>query len=92
MAGKWNIVCEPEGKTTYMNPDGDDDEGRNEGAMKVLLVNGSSREEVARVGFVRRNSKNPDKAYSDVLTDVVETARASVKLLNEQFEFSGETL
>jgi hypothetical protein len=92
MAGKWKIVCEPEGKTTYMNPDGDDDEGRNEGAMKVLLVNGSFREEVSRVGFVRRNSKHPDVDYADQLTAEVEKARASVVVLNEQFEFSGETL
>jgi hypothetical protein len=92
MAGSWKIVFEPEGKTTYMDPDGDDDEGRNEGAMKVLLVNGSFREEVSRVGFVRRNSKNPDAEYAEQLAKEYDKAQASLRVLNEQFQSSGQTL
>jgi hypothetical protein len=94
MAGKWDIVCKPEGKTVYKNPDGDDDEGQNMGAMRVLLVNASSdfEDEVARVAFVRRNSKNPDTPYDEMLTKVINMARTSVDLLNTQFASSGDTL
>lgn len=92
MAGKWDIVCKPEGKTTYKNPDGDDDEGQNMGAMRVLLVNSDFEDEVARVAFVRRNSKNPDTPYDEMLTKVINMARTSVDLLNTQFASSGDTL
>jgi hypothetical protein len=92
MAGKWDIVCKPEGKTTYKDPDGDDDEGINEGAMKVLLVNGSFREEIARVGFAREHSKNPSTPYKTQLDSVIDRARVSAELLNKQFEFSGQLL
>lgn len=92
MAGKWDIVCKPEGKTVYKNPDGDDDEGQNMGAMRVLLVNVDFEDEVARVAFVRRNSKNPDTPYDEMLTKVINMARTSVDLLNTQFASSGDTL
>jgi hypothetical protein len=39
MAGKWDIVCKPEGKTVYKNPDGDDDEGQNMGEMLTKVIN-----------------------------------------------------
>jgi peptide subunit release factor 1 (eRF1) len=90
MAGKWEIVCKPEGKTEYRNPD--EEYGVNMGAMRVLLVNGDFRDEVSRVGFVRRNTKNPDTGYKEQLHKEVDKARASVEILNDQLAGSGEVL
>jgi hypothetical protein len=60
------------------------DEGRNEGAMVVSLATKNGRiEEIARVGFSRENTRNPEASYHEQLDDVVARARKSVEVLNE---------
>jgi hypothetical protein len=47
------------------------------------LVHASSRQEIARVGFVRRNTMNPDAEFADKLREVVDTAREAAKMIAE---------
>jgi hypothetical protein len=80
MTDVWRIACRPEGR---YEPAADDAESVNTGGMVVYLVHGSSRQEIARVGFVRRNTMNPDAEFADKLREVVDTAREAAKMIAE---------
>lgn len=82
MAGKYQIVVEPEGK--YADRPNDDGEGENRSCMVVRLTNGSHRQDVCRVGFARRNTKHPNVAFGEQLRAEIEKAREAVKILNDQ--------
>jgi hypothetical protein len=82
MTDVWRIACRPEGR--YEPASGDEDaESVNRGGMIVYLVHASSRQEIARVGFVRRNTMNPDAEFADKLREVVDTAREAAKMIAE---------
>lgn len=88
----WAIVCEPQGKNPGTKPKGSSKtKGKNEGGVIVYLSDGGySKQEVARVGFERKNTINPDVMFEVQLASVVAKARAAVKLLNTKFVDSGE--
>jgi len=85
----WRITCKPEGR--YEPAEVPDDvpadvepESVNMGGMVVYLVGpGGGRQEIARVGFVRRNTQNPDESFAEKLHDVVDTAREAAKMIAE---------
>lgn len=80
MTDVWRIACRPEGR---YEPASGDAESVNTGGMVVYLVHGPSRQEIARVGFVRRNTMNPDAEFADKLREVVDTAREAAKMIAE---------
>lgn len=82
----WKIVVKPEGK----NPGGADD--TNEGGMVLYLHDGSAhqRQEVSRVAFARRHSRNPDVPFKNQLDVEMEKARTAVGVLNEQLAGAGD--
>lgn len=82
MAGKYQIVCRPEGK--YADRPNDDGEGENRSCMMVQLTNGSHTEVICRVGFARRNTKNPDVPFGEMLDRMVDSARKAADTLNGQ--------
>lgn len=91
MAGTYKIVCKPEGK--YADRKDDEGEDENRSAMIVALVDeGATKQEVCRVGFVRRNTKHPDVSFQDQLTESLGTARAAAQILNEQLAGDGDLL
>lgn len=77
---EWKIVLRPEGK----NPG--EQEERNEGGMVIELMDGDGyrRQEVSRVAFARRNSRNPDVGFEEQLRAEWAKANEAVGLLNEQ--------
>lgn len=70
----WMVECEPEGKN---------DDGVNEGGMIVWLVKDGEREEVSTVGFIRRNSANPDIEFEQALEAEVAKAKVAARIKNE---------
>lgn len=79
---RWQIVCKPTGDYPLRRADEGEDENRSH--MEVTLTNGAFVETVCRVGFARRNTKNPDVLFKTQLDTDVENARTAVKLLNDQ--------
>lgn len=94
MDERWSIVFEPQGKNPGPEPrEEDGDEGRNEGAMVVSLATKNGRmEEIARVGFSRENTRNPEASYHEQLDDVVARARKSIAVLNDLTADQGSLL
>lgn len=82
---RWKVVLKPEGK----NP-GTDDE-KNEGGMVVQLLDGAGnfRQEVTRVAYARRHSRNPDADFDEQLRIEWDKAKAACDLLNEQLMGDG---
>lgn len=76
----WRVQFKPEERNDYE---------RNEGGMIISVTNGSVTQEVTRVAFVRRNSKNPKNTYEKQLKHEVGKARTSCELLNEQLSGIG---
>jgi len=73
--GRKRLTAKPEG----------DDEGDNVGGVVVYVERtrgNRSREEVARVGFVRSTSENPDVPFDVKLDEVLDTARQTAERLN----------
>ena len=83
----WSIVCKPEGK--YVPRKSEDEDDR---AMVVLLVRGPRQEEISRVGWVRHNTKHPQRSFDKQLDKEIEKARKSRDLLNELCDDSGVLL
>ena len=88
MTDVWRITCKPEGRYEPAPVDDNAPEAEREsvnmGGMVVYLVGpGSGRAEIARVGFVRRNTMNPDADFTAKLGEVVETAREAAKMIAE---------
>jgi hypothetical protein len=55
----------------------------NMGGMVIFVTNGSFKEEVSRVAWIRRASKNPDVDFATALQRELDKARESVKVLND---------
>jgi hypothetical protein len=95
--GPWRVVCEPEGNNpgilgkakaaASMAVSGDEPE--NMGGMVIYLTNGTSKEEVSRVGWIRRATKNPKTSFEKQLSKEVEKATASADTLNNLAKTAG---
>lgn len=78
---KWSVLCEPKGD----NPAGPAP-GKNLGGLVIYLTDGTVRQEVSRVLFVRRNataSANRIKKFKQQLRDQLAVANASAKTVND---------
>lgn len=79
---QWSVVLDPIGR----NPDTDDEaerEPENMGGMVIYLEDADGRrEELSRVAFVRRASKNPDVSFEDQLDAELEKADMACAALN----------
>lgn len=93
----WKIVTEPKGKNpgVLKKAAGEagvlgNDTADNIGGIIIYLVGEDGvKEELSRVAFVRRNSKNPDTPFKDQLRIEVEKAHAACEELNGLFENQG---
>lgn len=87
----WSVTAEPEGKNpgvldkakSAVGIGTDPNDGSNVGGMIIFIVNGATKQEVSRVAWIRRNSKNPSTSFEKQLQAELDKARASVKILNE---------
>jgi hypothetical protein len=91
----WQIIVQPEGKNGVL-PSGADQpasgetvQGENQTGMVIYLVEGSSKREISRVGFVRRNTKNPKAKFDDQLEKELGKARKARDILNGLAENAG---
>lgn len=69
----------------WRNSEGSDEtaeQGANMGGMIVLLTNGSARQEVSRVAFIRRNSKHPEVSFQAQLDAEISKAKAAADTMN----------
>lgn len=86
MPTDWKIIAEPQGKNPADDPKkADGEQGDNEGAMVVYLAGpGFGRQEVSRVGFIRRNTANPEVPFEEQFRAEVDKAQAALRIVNEQ--------
>lgn len=93
----WQIIVQPEGKNGVL-PSGADQpasgetvQGENQTGMVIYLVeeNGSGKREISRVGFVRRNTKNPKAKFDDQMEKELGKARKARDILNSLAENAG---
>lgn len=70
---EWKVEIEPEGKN----------DGVNEGGLVIYLNNGSKREEVSAVGWVRRNTGNPDVEFEPQLKKEYAKAQVAARTMND---------
>lgn len=91
---KWIVLAEVEGKNPGLVAKAKQAlSGRNEGGVIVRLGDNAGRiEEVARVGFMRRNTANPDDQFKSRLDHVLEIANGAAQALNEQERLIAELL
>lgn len=88
----WKIVLEPVGENPKDDPEIEDGEmGRNESALVLYLMfgNGGAKQEVSRVGFVRRNSANAEVEFRDQLDAEMDKARAALEAITAMTENAG---
>lgn len=91
---RYRLVARPEGK----HGEPGSSEAKNEGGMAIYLVPTAAtdverqKQEVSRVAFIRRNSKNPSVTLEAKLDEEMLKARVALKILNEQFDGTGELL
>jgi hypothetical protein len=78
----WKIDVEPEGKN---------EDNRNEGAAIVFLTDGTQREEIGAVAFARRHAAHPDKTFDDALDELVAKGRKVLKVKRELAALVGDT-
>lgn len=72
-----------------MNPIGKND-GKNEGGVVLYVQSGSyGRQEVSRVGWIRRNTKNPDVSFEAQLKAEVAKAKQAISEMNELVSAAG---
>jgi hypothetical protein len=89
MPSNWKVLVEPEGRNPGPPPEGEEPpkegaQGTNQGGMVVYLTGAhGGRHEVARVAWVRRNSKNPDTAFEEQLRAEVDKAKKAVEVMEE---------
>jgi hypothetical protein len=78
-SGGWRVHLVPEGK----NPS---ETGKNQSGLIVYVWDGKdfdgSKQEVSRVGWVRRNSKNPKTTFVRQLEKEVKKAQAACTVMN----------
>jgi hypothetical protein len=91
---QWIVVCEVEGKNPGLVAKAKQAlTGRNEGGVIVRLGDNDGRtEEVARVGFMRRNTSNPDDQFKPALGRVLQIANDAAVALNDQERLIAELL
>lgn len=74
---EWTVVAEP----VAANPSKTDG---NEGGLIIKLRRGEDEEfETTRVGYARRNSKNPDTLFEDQLKIEMGKADMAAEILND---------
>ena len=89
------VLVEPQGRNPGPLPEGEEapegTQGTNQGGM-IIYISGSDfgRQEVARVAWVRRNSKNPDVPFADQLRAEVDKAKQAIDVINELTAGAGE--
>ena len=59
----WRIVAEPVGN----NGQPEDEDPRNLGGMVISVTDGRTTQEVSRVAYARRHSKNPKTSFDKQL-------------------------
>jgi hypothetical protein len=79
VTSEWKIEVEPEGKN---------ENNRNEGAAIVFLSKGTKREEVGAVAFSRGISNNPNVDFDEALDRVVAKAKKVLKVRRELDELT----
>lgn len=92
--GTWNIIGQPVGR--WVEPDDEDDDDAtdkngdyvNNSHMAILLVRGVQREPIARVGFNRKRTNNPDKTFKEQVDTEIKKAR---KARDAMAELLGDT-
>lgn len=92
-AAKWSVVCEPHGNNPGIVDKAKSAVGaepENLGGMAIYVTNGVAKEEVCRVAWIRRASKNPKVSFEKAFEAEIKKARYAVKILNEQFDGAGE--
>jgi hypothetical protein len=97
MAARWEVLCEPVGRNPGIVDKakaavgaGSAPSEDNVGGLVIYLTNGSSKQEVSRVAWIRRVSKNPDNKFEDQLATEINKAKAAAEVLNGSFDDSGE--
>lgn len=96
--GPWGIVVDPVGKNPGKLKKAAQEAGigtphdENIGGMIVSVQNTQTgrKDEVSRVAFVRRASKNPKVAFKTQLDKEVAKAKDAVEVLNGLFTEAGE--
>lgn len=65
---------------------------KNEGGVVIYVADadGRNRQEVTRVGFARRHTRNPHVSFDAQLEHEVGKARTAVRVHNELFGAAGE--
>lgn len=92
---EWNVVAEPVGANPGLKPAAAKRLGRtraekddakadkaNVGGVIIYLTNGRIKEEVTRVGFIRKESANPKDGFKKKLDEMVQVAREAADTLN----------
>ena len=92
---EWKVVTEPIGANPALKPEAAQKRGRkrltgskeeqdkdNVGGIIVSVQKGGQKHEVARVGFVRATSENPNDSFDDKLDEVIAIAQKSADELN----------
>lgn len=74
--------------------DADAVDDTNMGALVITLDDGSDhpRQEVCRVGYARRHTRNPDVAFGAQLAVSLDVAREAREVLNKLFADEGATV
>lgn len=96
----WRIICRPDGKNPGWDPDREQpasEEEVNAGSIIVLITHdpdaaapGFSEHEIARIGWVRRNSKNPGEELKPMVDKVIAAARVVIDALNDPLLAPGQ--
>jgi hypothetical protein len=90
MAGDgWKVVMEPQG-TRLPDVEKEGEEVPNKSGMILYLVGPTGRHEITRVGFIRRNTKNPEVPFEEQLDKEVEKVRKAMGFLGEIVAQAGE--
>lgn len=93
MAGDgWKVVMEPQGRREEELPKGakEGTEVPNKSGMILYLVGPTGKHEISRVGFIRRNSKNPEASFDEQLDKEVEKVRKAMGFLDTIVAQAGE--
>lgn len=91
----WTITTEPVGKNPGVFEKVVKETGvarqtpENMGGVVIYLVNGSTKQEVSRVAYIRRASKNPKVKFKDQLNTELDKAREALGVLNAKVDESG---
>lgn len=88
---KWTVVTEPKGEnpglvTKALARAGAPPKGENISGLVIYLSNGSVKQEVSRVAYIRRpeTCRNPNVPYADQLRIELAKARETCNVLNEK--------